>query len=58
MELQAIDEQKRNEKFIRMTQMPIQKIIPRMAVPTIISMLISSFYNMVDTIYVGHLYNT
>ncbi|WP_411336010.1 MATE family efflux transporter [Ruminococcus gauvreauii] len=58
MELQEIDEQKRNEKFIRMTQMPIQKIIPRMAVPTIISMLISSFYNMVDTIYVGHLDNT
>ena len=41
-----------------MTQMPIQKIIPRMAVPTIISMLISSFTTWWDTIYVGHLDNT
>lgn len=36
-----------------MTEAPIPGLIGRLAVPTIISMLITSFYNMADTFFVG-----
>ena len=38
-----------------MTQAPIHGLIGRLSVPTIISMLITSFYNMADTFFVGKL---
>ena len=41
------------QKFKYMTQEPIPKLVCSLAVPTIISMLITSFYNMVDTYFVG-----
>ncbi len=41
------------EKYIRMTTEPIPKLVGSLAVPTIISMLVTSFYNMVDTYFVG-----
>ena len=41
------------EKFIQMTQSPIGKTISRLAVPCIISMLVTAFYNMADTFFVG-----
>ena len=47
-----------DEKFIRMTQAPVRGLIIRMAVPTIVSMLISAAYNMADTFFVGQLNNT
>ena len=47
-----------DEKFIRMTQAPVRGLILRMAVPTIVSMLISAAYNMADTFFVGQLNNT
>ena len=34
---------------------PIPRLIRDMSVPTIISMLVSSFYNMVDTAFVGRI---
>lgn len=34
---------------------PVEKIIPRLAVPTIISMLITSIYNMADTFFVSQI---
>lgn len=40
-------------KFVQMTQAPVEKLICRLAVPTIISMLITSVYNMADTFFVG-----
>ncbi|MEG0812486.1 MAG: MATE family efflux transporter [Clostridium sp.] len=43
----------RDSKFIQMTQTPVESLICRMAVPTIISNLISTFYNMADTFYIG-----
>ena len=33
----------KEEKFIRMTTQPVEKLINRLAVPTIISMLVTSF---------------
>ena len=41
------------QKFEMMTEAPIPGLISRLAVPTIISMLITSFYNMADTFFVG-----
>jgi putative MATE family efflux protein len=49
---------KSNRQEARRTMMlqdPIHKLIPKMAVPTIISMLIMSFYNMADTYFVSSL---
>ena len=45
----------KEEKFIRMTTQPVEKLINRLAVPTIISMLVTSFYNLADTFFVRHL---
>jgi len=43
------------EKYIYMTQSPIPGLIGRMSLPTIASMLITTFYNMADTFFVGKL---
>lgn len=34
---------------------PVEKIIPKMALPTICSMLITSIYNMADTYFVSQI---
>ncbi|MEG0805702.1 MAG: MATE family efflux transporter [Lachnospiraceae bacterium] len=44
---------KQQQKFLEMTQKPVEKLVPKLAVPTVISMLITTFYNMVDTFFVG-----
>ncbi len=41
------------EKFKLMTETPIPKLVIMMAVPSVVSMLISALYNMVDTFFVG-----
>ena len=41
------------EKFEWLTTAPIPGLVGRLAVPTIISMLITSIYNMADTYFVG-----
>lgn len=38
-----------------MLNQPISSVIPRLAVPTIISMLVTSIYNMADTFFVGQI---
>ena len=43
------------EKFKKMTEAPVGKLISKLAVPCIISMLVTSFYNMADTFFVGQL---
>lgn len=44
-----------DQKHAQMTQTPVEKLICRLAVPCIISMLVTSFYNMADTFFVGQL---
>lgn len=44
-----------DEKRIYMTEQPVKKLVCRLAVPTIMSMLVTSFYNMADTFFVGKL---
>lgn len=41
------------EKFRRMTEEPVDKLILQLAIPTIVSMLVTSIYNMTDTYFVG-----
>lgn len=43
------------EKFQMMTQSPIPGLVGKLAVPTIISMLITSIYNMADTFFVSQI---
>ena len=43
------------EKRIYMTEEPVKKLVCTLAVPTILSMLVTSFYNMADTFFVGKL---
>lgn len=45
----------REEKFKQMTESNVSKLVSKMAIPTIISMLITTFYNMADTYFVGHI---
>ena len=39
------------ERVKWMTETPVEKLVCTLAVPTIISMLVSSFYNMADTFF-------
>ncbi|MCX7787019.1 MAG: MATE family efflux transporter [Spirochaetes bacterium] len=43
------------ERHHRMTTEPVTKLIPSLAIPTIISMLVTALYNMVDTYFVGRI---
>lgn len=45
----------RTDNYTYLTTAPIRKVIPTMAVPTIISMLVTGMYNMADTFFVGQL---
>ena len=43
------------ERVRYMTQAPVRRLILEMSAPTVISMLVTSFYNMADTLFVGQL---
>ena len=51
-------EKKSAAQFDKMTKTPIPKLILTLAVPTIISMLVTNIYNLVDTAFVGRLGNS
>ena len=48
-------DEKQEQKFHRMTETPVGRLICQLALPCIISMLVTSFYNMADTFFVGKL---
>ena len=41
------------DNYVHLTTTPVSRLITSLAVPTIISMLVTSFYNMADTYFVG-----
>ena len=43
------------EKFKQMTETPVRRLIVTLAVPTVISNLISTLYNAADTFFVGRI---
>ena len=54
--MKALDDQRKlEERYQMMTQAPVKRLILKMSVPTIISMMVTSIYNMVDSFFVGHL---
>ena len=48
-------EDKQEQKFHQLTEEPVERLITHLAVPCIISMLVTAFYNMADTFFVGML---
>ena len=54
--MQTQDSQdKQAAKLRTMTTQPVRKLIIRLAIPTMISMMITSIYNMADTYFVGQI---
>ncbi|AEF83412.1 MATE family efflux transporter [Leadbettera azotonutricia] len=47
--------EQKSERFIQMTTAPVIGLVLRLAVPSIVIMLISALYNMADTYFVGSL---
>lgn len=45
------------QKFEQMTTQPVRSLIARLALPCIISMMITAFYNLADTFFVGQLHS-
>ena len=49
------DEQQRRERYSMMTESPVRQLVMKMAVPTIISMMVTALYNIIDAFFVGHI---
>lgn len=49
------DEKKGKKQFDRMTKEPVGKLLFTLSIPTIISMMVTNIYNLVDTAFVGML---
>ena len=45
----------REEHYLKMTNTPVPSLIIKLACPTIVSMLVSSIYNMADTFFVSQI---
>ncbi len=50
---QTDEKQEMSAKYVYMTQTPVKKLICKLAVPTIVSMLVTGIYNSADTFFVG-----
>lgn len=42
-------------QYVKMTETPVPKLILSLGIPTTVSMLVTSFYNMADTFFVGRI---
>lgn len=42
-------------KYREMTETPVPRLVLRLAIPSMISMVVTAFYNVVDAAFVGHL---
>lgn len=50
-----MEENSKDLQYKKMTETPVLKLLVRLSIPTILSMMITSIYNMVDTAFVGRL---
>ena len=50
-----MQQQNPDQKFIQMTQTPVEKLIIRLAIPSIVSMLVTTVYNAADTFFIGQI---
>lgn len=44
-----------NKQYVRMTTEPVEKLLVSLSIPTIISMMVTTVYNIADTAFVGTL---
>lgn len=44
-----------DDRYVEMTTKPVKLLVCQMAVPTIIAMVTTAFYNVVDAAFIGHL---
>lgn len=51
--MEHVDAERR--QFLRMTETPVPRLVSTLAAPTILSMLITTFYNLADTFFVARL---
>ena len=49
------EQEKQNKQFLQMTTEPVEHLLLRLSIPTIISMMITNIYNLADTAFVGTL---
>ncbi len=49
------DERRRGERYVLMTESPVRPLVLRMAGPTIVSMMVTALYNIIDAFFVGHI---
>ena len=42
-------------QYIKMTETPVRRLVLQLAVPTVVSMLVTAVYNMADTYFVSHI---
>ena len=45
----------KESQFVKMTTRPVERIIPALALPMIVSMLVSAIYNTADTFFVSQI---
>lgn len=50
-----IEKERQNQQFLKMTTKPIGRLLVSLSIPTIISMMVTNIYNIVDTAFVGTL---
>ena len=43
------------EKYVRMTTRPVGQLVTKLAIPSIVSMLVSGIYNLADTFFIGQI---
>lgn len=55
---QKVHKTKSVSQYEKMTQTPVPALVVQLSIPTIISMLVTNIYNMVDTAFVGQLGNS
>lgn len=55
MEMKKTQTDKASAQYIKMTETPVAKLILMLGIPTTISMLVTSIYNMADTYFVGQI---
>ncbi|MFI3115905.1 MAG: MATE family efflux transporter [Clostridia bacterium] len=49
------EDKKAEAKFAKFTEVPVHKLVPTLAIPSIITMLVTSIYNIADTYFVSQL---
>lgn len=53
--MEALEQAKQRQKYLELTTQPVQRLVCKLALPTIVTMVVMSLYNMTDTYFVGRI---